>query len=88
MNTKEEFIEAIEADEYAEYELSTGDVLITDYEGDGLFHPYVVPKNDNEGCGDEIADAISEEFDVRVFNIEATGGNETIFYPVMKVPTK
>lgn len=36
------FIEAVENDEYAEYEIGDGFVLITDWEGDGSFNPYVV----------------------------------------------
>ena len=36
------FVEASQNDEYAEYELDDGFVLITDWEGDGMFNPYVV----------------------------------------------
>ena len=36
------FVEAVQNDEYAEYELEDGFILITDWEGDGLFDPYVV----------------------------------------------
>lgn len=44
MNKKdtEDFIEAAQKDEYAELELEPGFVLITDWEGDGSFEPYMV----------------------------------------------
>ena len=43
---KDGFIEAIENDEYAELVLPNGDTLITDWEGDGVFFPYVVPTSE------------------------------------------
>lgn len=36
------FVEAAQNDEYAEYKLEDGFVLITDWEGDGSFYPYVI----------------------------------------------
>jgi len=47
------FIAAVESDEYAEVELKNGDTLVTDWEGDGHFHPYIVPA---EGVADTLAD--------------------------------
>lgn len=42
-SSKEEFIEAVKNDEYAEYELENGYVLCTDVEFDGAFSPWVEP---------------------------------------------
>lgn len=43
MNEKaQQFVEAVQNDEYAEYAIGDNFVLITDWEGDGSFHPYVV----------------------------------------------
>lgn len=49
MNDKEFFKQMVQLDEYAEYELNDGFVLVTDWEGSGsedpmdVFMPYVVP---------------------------------------------
>lgn len=70
---KEEFIEAAANDEYGEYTLNTGDVLITDWEGDGVFDPFVIPDtsdNDSREVEDELAEAIQNEFDIEVRNVE------------------
>jgi len=42
VSEKEEFIEAIVNDQYAEWEIKEDLVLITDWEGDGYFNPYVL----------------------------------------------
>lgn len=39
---KENFIEAVQNDEYAEFDLNADMVMVTDWEGDGLFDPYIV----------------------------------------------
>jgi hypothetical protein len=41
--SKEEFIEAVKNNEYAEYKLENGYVLCTDVEHDGAFSPWVEP---------------------------------------------
>lgn len=47
---KEEFIEAVKNDEYAEIDLGENVALVTDWEGDGLFFPYLcVPSEDYQG---------------------------------------
>jgi hypothetical protein len=68
--TKEEFLEAVENDELAEFELPTGDILVTDWEGDGHFDPYILPKS--SAPGDEIVAEILEEAirDVFDFDVE------------------
>lgn len=52
-----EFRDAVESDEYAEYDLDENGqyTLITDWEGDGLFNPYVVvdPYTTNDVDADE-----------------------------------
>ena len=39
---EEQFIKAASNDEYAEFELKPDLVIITDCDGDGSFHPYIV----------------------------------------------
>lgn len=43
---KWEFIQAVENDEYEEFYLNNDLVVITDYEGDGELHPYILDKGD------------------------------------------
>lgn len=91
----EGFIEAVENDEYAELPLETGDVLITDWEGNGIFHPYVEPSSHpdidreqkhHEEREIEVAEAIEDMFDgVRVEHIEYDEGNQ-VYYPTMTRP--
>lgn len=52
----ENFVRAVENDEYAEYELDDGFVLITNWEGDGMFNPYVVLPDEHHD--DEFVDAL------------------------------
>lgn len=75
-SNKKEFYDAIDEDEYAEYELSTGDVLITDWEGNSAFNPYVVPVESDENsdsAADDIHEAIQRELDIKVRHVEWRG---------------
>lgn len=56
----ENFVRAVENDEYAEYELDDGFVMITDWEGDGTFNPYVVLP-DKFSDEDEVVELLTEE---------------------------
>lgn len=90
MNDRENFIEAVREDEYAELELSTGDVLITDWEGDGTFNPYVVisgARSDKlpSDILREVGDAIAEELDVRVDEVVYDHNND-VLVPYMDRP--
>lgn len=83
------FVRAARDDEYAELKLPNGDVLITDWEGDGVFNPYVVPHDDG-GRDDEreeqIAEQIEAQFDgVRVEFIEWDDNHE-LYVPYMERP--
>ena len=84
------YVAAVAEDEYGELELPTGDYLITDWEGDDTFLPYVEPTDDHrenptDEVGDEIAEAIQDELGTVVHRIEWDGGNE-VFYPDMDRP--
>jgi len=58
------FVDAVQNDEYAEYELEDGIVLITDWEGDGMFNPWVVvPSGFIIDEGDSLFELIGEETD-------------------------
>lgn len=79
------FIQAVENDEYAELVLETGDVLITDWEGDGVFNPYVVPDGNHDDIDRDTREAqimreIGNKLDVRVHAIEYDKRNE-VFVP-------
>lgn len=79
MKTKEEFIQAAKDDEYGEFELGTGDILITDWEGNGLFNPYVIPTSsdkDDDTASADISSSIKDELDINVHGIEWDEGNE------------
>jgi len=68
METKEEWLEAARNDTLAEYELETGDVIVTDWEGEGRFFPYVIPKESSENsdiAAEAIQNAIEEELDFK-----------------------
>jgi hypothetical protein len=89
MSEKENFIQAVEDDKYAEYELPCGAVLITDWEGDGVFNPYVVTydiTDDVTNTEQKIADELTEAFSVDVRAIDGVSG-EDLYYPVMNRPT-
>lgn len=89
------FVDAVETDEYAELELPTGDVLISDWQGDNTFLPYVeklsthfapaLDSTDRSVIADEIGEAIQQELGVAVFHIGWDEGNE-VFYPDMERP--
>jgi len=86
----ETFTEAVRDDDYAELELSTGDVLITDWEGDGTFHPYVVMTGDHGTAHptdilDDVAQAIQDALDVTVYAIEYDANND-VLVPTMERP--
>jgi len=49
----DQFIKAVDNDAYAELLLDNGDTLVTDWEGDGYYLPYVVPA---EGSLDDPTD--------------------------------
>jgi hypothetical protein len=83
----EGFVKAAEADKYAELPLETGDVLITDWEMDGTFFPYVEPKHghgkhDVDDIKDEIAMAIESKLDIEVTTLEWSEANG-VYYPVV-----
>ena len=88
---KDGFIEAIENDEYAELVLPNGDTLITDWEGDGVFNPYVELTNDH---GDkhptdimaEIESAIYDVFEIYV-TTEMDNNNGVVVPHFRKRPT-
>lgn len=79
MKTKEEFIQAVEDDEYGEFELGTGDLLITDWEGDGFFNPYVIPTSsaeDDDAASASISSSIESDLEIKVYGIEWDESNE------------
>lgn len=83
----EGFVKAAEQDEYAELPLETGDILITDWEMDGTFMPYISPNFhridfDNDDVKDEIAMAIESKLDIEVTALEWSEGNG-VYYPVV-----
>jgi hypothetical protein len=87
----ENFASAVENDEYAELELETGDVLVTDWEGNGVFNPYVVVRDggvtDVEAAKDQIAAAIQDRLGVRVSHLHyAEGANPALFLVQMRRP--
>jgi len=89
MTEKQNFIQAVKDDEYAEYELPCGAILITDWESDGVFNPHVVTteiKYDVEDVGGVVGDEIAEAFDVRVRAVEVSSGGHGA-YPIMDRPT-
>lgn len=84
------FIQAVQDDEYAELTLPTGDVLITDWEGDGVFNPYVVEGGEHGNKHptdilDDIADAVAEKLGVAVNHVEYSPNNNA-FYVKMDRP--
>lgn len=76
---KQNFIQAIEEDEYAEYRLATEDVLVTDWEGDGTFNPHVVPSYERVDRAEVIAEQIEYEFDMIVREIN-WDENQSIYH--------
>lgn len=86
-----DFVAAVEQDTYAELQLSSGDWLITDWEGDGVFSPYVVPELDaprtREYAENVVADAIADALSIQVRAIEYDSKN-SMFVPYMDRPTQ
>lgn len=79
ISPKAEWIQAARNDGYAEYELETGDILVTDWEGNNKFAPYVVPVESEEDSRDveaEIQNAIIKELGFKP-NIVEWGYNGT-----------
>mgnify|MGYP006928085756 CR=1 FL=1 len=76
---KEEWIKAARNDEYAEFVLDTGDIIVTDWEGDGDFFPYVMPVGSDEDSHEaeaQIKQAIKDGLGFNPRNVE-WGGNGT-----------
>jgi hypothetical protein len=83
--SKEEFIEAVKNDEYAEYKLENGYVLCTDVEYDGAFAPWVEPNgNIPNSIRQEQLKAtrkeIEETFDCSIYGM-VYDGRQDIIYP-------
>jgi len=55
------FVDAVQNDEYAEHKLEDGFVLITDWEGDGMFNPWVVLPEGFENEDEVLENLIGEE---------------------------
>lgn len=90
--TVEEFREAVRNDEYAEIKVLDNCYLVTDWEGDGSYHPYVVAKEppmkrvSDEVLRDQLACEIARMFDVCVHHIE-NDQNPHTFHVNMERPT-
>ena len=72
-----EFVIAVRRDEYAELPLETGDTLVTDWEGDGTFWPYVVLTGDH---GDKHPSDILADVDTAIYHalgVYASGAEMT-----------
>lgn len=70
---KEEWIKAARNDEHAEFVLSTGDIIVTDWEGDNEFHPYVMPvgsENDSHDAEADIKEAIKDDLGFNPRHVE------------------
>lgn len=74
------FVQAVENDEYAEYVVASGLFLITDWEGDKAFLPYVVDLNDRTER--EVDDLLADNAPfLRCDGVEYDGGND-VYYPL------
>ena len=84
MNEKENFIQAIREDEYAEWELSENLTLITDVEFDGSFIPTVHDES-GEMSEQEVDDLMVENDVHEVFewDIIEWSENNQCWYPVV-----
>jgi hypothetical protein len=78
---RENFIQAVRNDEYAEYELKEDLVVITDWEGYGSFWPYVVDSEDqyNE---EQVSNALTEQ---DVFEFEEIEKDEDQGFPCFHI---
>lgn len=85
MSEKQEFIKAISNDQYAEWEISEDLVLITDWEGDSYFNPYVLDlecqytKEEIETIMDNVTQAVFN-FEVLEF-AEHNNDPYDLYYP-------
>jgi len=79
-------MQAVKDDEYGEYTLETGDIVITDWEGDGFFSPYVIPeaspRNDDEAMAN-ISSSIESELEFKVIRVEWDVSND-VYHVVPK----
>ena len=92
----DQFIKAVDNDSYAELLLDNGDTLVTDWEGDSYFLPYVVPAEGSlddptdteiQQRKDEICECISDVLNVTVRHIDYDNSGEIdAFYPFMDKP--
>jgi hypothetical protein len=81
----ERFLAAVKDDEYAEYELGDGYTLVTDWEGDGSFNPYVVPPDGDDGTNQQrVSDLLTEVQAFDVFHVEYSTANG-VYYPTLGV---
>jgi len=81
---KEQFYQAIKNDTYAEYVLKENPklVVITDWEGDGYFYPYVVVPSDYEN-EQEVDDLLCEQLpEIPVMYLERQEQNNLAFYHI------
>jgi len=70
---KQNFIEAIKNDEYAEYELKNDLVVITDWESDHMFNPSVIDEEcsySEQGVSDMLNEQLGDIFDFKNLNFE------------------
>lgn len=75
------FLEAVRENEYAEFLLSTGDILVTDWESP----IYILIENDypdEQSAEDELTEAIYEEFEIVVECFEMDTFSEDLVYPI------
>lgn len=61
MNQEElEFVRAVRSDSYAELEIGDGLVVVTDWESDGTFLPYIVVLDEENWTEEEVDNALLE----------------------------
>lgn len=82
--SKQEFKEAVENDAFAEYDLGEGFYLITDWEGDGAFYPYVVPPKNyvRDESDEELEEVLDELNEVITFHDIEWDRNNELFVPI------
>lgn len=89
------FVRALRNDNYAEYELCDGHTLVTDWEGDGGFYPYIVPNDavlrrnqyDDTETKQQLSDAMCDAFpSITVYGIEWSPHNHAWFPAVDAYP--
>ena len=72
------FIEAVKNDEYAEYELESDLVVVTDWESDHNFNPVVIDE-ESSYSEQEVSDMLTEELG-DVFDFEHLHFEEDTYY--------